>query len=189
MFARKRSARGAARRHAILHARGVRRLNEILELASPVLGNKGQAADPGIVTHGQGPGSLGARGAGRWFLPGARGAGAAQRPPSAPANPADLVEARGGVDPAPSWLCWGSSKLAKTGGGSGLIFIFDRSVLPLKEPSCRALLNFLDAGSISGRSVLHILNVIISSGSGVTQTQISLRNVADLHEYFQCPFS
>ena len=98
MFARKRSARGAARRHAILHARGVWRL----ELASLVLGNKGQAADPGIVTHGQGAGSLGARGAGRWFLPGALGAGAAQRHPSAPANPADLVEARGGVDPAPS---------------------------------------------------------------------------------------
>ena len=51
--ARKRGARGAALRDAILHARGAWRRNEIPEHASPVLGSGlgklGQAGDPGIV--------------------------------------------------------------------------------------------------------------------------------------------
>ena len=38
-YARKRSARGAARRHGILYARGALRRNEILEHISPVLGS------------------------------------------------------------------------------------------------------------------------------------------------------
>ena len=65
-YARKRSARGAARGDAILHARGARRQNEILELASPVLGSGlskiGQAGDSGIVTPRRDWGCSGARG-------------------------------------------------------------------------------------------------------------------------------
>ena len=81
-YARKRSARGAARRDAILHARGARRRNEILEHASPVLGSGlgkiVQAGDPGTVTPRRGAWRSGARGADFVRGRGARGAG--QRP-------------------------------------------------------------------------------------------------------------
>ena len=83
-YARKRSARGAARRDAILHARGARRRNEILEHASPVLGSGlgkiVQAGDPGTVTPRRGAWRSGARGADFVRGRGARGAG--QRPPA-----------------------------------------------------------------------------------------------------------
>ena len=63
-----RRAMRAARRDAILHARGARRRNEILENASPVLGSGlgkiGQPGDRGIVTPRRGPGRSGARGEG-----------------------------------------------------------------------------------------------------------------------------
>ena len=62
-------ARMRARRLAILQERGVRRRNEILEDASPVLcsglSKIGQAGDPGIVTPVRDRGRSGARGAGR----------------------------------------------------------------------------------------------------------------------------
>ena len=68
-YARKRRARGAARRDAILHARGARRWNEILEHASPVLGSGlskiGRTGDSGIVTPKLDRGGSEARGAGR----------------------------------------------------------------------------------------------------------------------------
>ena len=68
-YARKRSARGAARRDAILHSLGARRWNQTLEHASPVLGsglNKiGRTGDSGIVTPKLDRGGSGARGAGR----------------------------------------------------------------------------------------------------------------------------
>ena len=62
-------SRGAARRDAILHARGAQRRNKIFEHASPVLGSVlgkiGQVSDSGIVTPRRGRGRQGARGAGR----------------------------------------------------------------------------------------------------------------------------
>ena len=81
-YARTRSARGAARRDAILHARGALRQNEILELSSPFLrvslrvslSKIGLAGDSGIVTPRRDRGRSGARGAdlskgaGRWSL-------------------------------------------------------------------------------------------------------------------------
>ena len=82
-YARERSERCTARRHAIRHGRGARRRHAILEHASPVLGSGlgkiGQAGDPGIVTRtkpnppGRDPG---APGAGREALISPKGAGA-----------------------------------------------------------------------------------------------------------------
>ena len=62
------SARGAARRHWIVHACCALRLNEILEHASQFLGSglsKIGPGDQGIVTPWRGRGRSGARGAGR----------------------------------------------------------------------------------------------------------------------------
>ena len=81
-YARKRGAR--AMLFAMLHARGARGRNAILEHASPLLGSGlgkiGPWMTPGIVTAGRGPGRSG-RGA--WSAGFARGRG-----PSAYANPA-----------------------------------------------------------------------------------------------------
>jgi len=79
-----------ARKHAILHERGARRQNAILEHADPVLGSALGKIGQGSTGDGDAlakPGALGGAGRGALILPGGAGRGALVSAPQRPCQP------------------------------------------------------------------------------------------------------